>query len=531
MNELKHLRQLVHSSDISRREFIRRAAALGVGASVAGALLAESALADTPRKGGTLKLGMTGGDTSNSVDPMLALDNVPRNVCYATYDTLVELTPESEPAPSLAESWEAKPGAAEWIFNLRKGVEFHNGKTLEANDVVHSITRHLAPDSKSPVKGFLGGIEELKAATSHQVVMKLKGANADLPYIFTDFHVGIIPEGFEDWEHPVGAGGYKLTEFEPGVRVVGERNPNYWKEGRAHVDAYEITVISDTTARVNALRTDQVHVINDVDRKTAGLLDEVAGLSVVTTAGRKHYTNAMNCTQAPFDDNNVRLAVKYAVNRGQVVEQVFRGFGRLGNDHPIPESDPFHHSELPQREYDPNKARWHLKQAGLDSLALTLHTSPEAVGPEALDTALLFKEAIDATGFMTLDVVRAPGDGYWSNVWRKRPFVMSYWTGRPTPDMIFTQGYASTAKWNDTYWRREDFDQLLVQARAELDFQKRKRLYWEMQEMVYNDGGQLIHAFADLLDAHGSELRGFVPDPSWGLSGSRLIERCWLASA
>ena len=108
---------------------------------------------------------------------------------------------------------------------------------------------------------------------------------------------------------------------------------------------------------------------------------------------------------------------------------------------------------------------------------------------------------------------------------------MSYWTGRPTPDMIFTQGYASTAKWNDTYWRREDFDQLLVQARAELDFQKRKRLYWDMQEMVYNDGGQLIHAFADLLDAHGSELRGFVPDSTWGLSGSRLIERCWLASA
>ena len=127
--------------------------------------------------------------------------------------------------------------------------------------------------------------------------------------------------------------------------------------------------------------------------------------------------------------------------------------------------------------------------------------------PEAIDTAALY-QAYAAKAGIAINIKRALGDGYWDDVWMKVPFCMCFWLGRPTADSTFSLQYKSDAAYNDDHWERPDFDKLLLAARAELDFNKRKAMYWEMQTMVNEDAGEVIPVFADFIDGQ-QEGEGF----------------------
>jgi peptide/nickel transport system substrate-binding protein len=145
----------------------------------------------------------------------------------------------------------------------------------------------------------------------------------------------------------------------------------------------------------------------------------------------------------------------------------------MGNDHPIGPSQPFFNTELEQKEYDPDRARFHLSEAGLDSLDVDINLA-DAAFAGAMDAGVLFSESAAAAG-INLNVVREPNDGYWSNVWMQKPFAGTYWGGRPTPDWMFATAYAEGVPWNETYWSNERFNELLLQARSELDQDLRSR--------------------------------------------------------
>ena len=221
-----------HSSDmksnLSRRTFVKGLAAAGVTGAFGAPFKAG---ASTPNKGGTFKIGLSGGSTTDSMDPILALDQVMRNINLATYDTLVELQPDGQLKGSLLENFETGKDAADWILDIRKGVEFHDGKSLDADDVIYSIGRHLGEDSKSPVSSLFSGIDSMKADGKNRVRISLKSPNADFAYYFNEYKVCVSQDGFTDWANPVGCGGYKLSNIELGVSASGERNPNYFKEG------------------------------------------------------------------------------------------------------------------------------------------------------------------------------------------------------------------------------------------------------------------------------------------------------------
>ena len=444
---------------------------------------------------------------------------------FTTFNCLAELTPDREAIPELAESWEAKPGAQEWVFNLRKGVEFHDSKTMDAEDVVYSINRHRGEGSKSGAKGVVSGIKDIKILDSNQIVVSLDSPNADLPYVFTDYHIAIVPKDFSDWANPVGSGPYKMVDYSPGVRMYSERNPNYWKDERAHVDAVEVIVANDAAARSNALRTGEVHAINQVEPKTANRLKEFA--NVQTASSGKFFALCMLMDIDPYSDANVRNALKYGMDREAVAQTVLSGFASLGNDHPVPPSDPFFNSELAQRAYDPDKAKWHLKQAGLSSLSVDLSVA-EAGFAGSVDTGALFKERAKKAN-IDVNLVRESSDGYWSNVWMVKPFCAAWWSGRPTIDLMLSVALKSDAPWNETHFRREDFDKMLVEARALLDNDKRRELYWEMQRIVNEDGGYIIPVFPSVIDGYTDDVQGVVEDHNWGLMGMRLAERAWLA--
>jgi peptide/nickel transport system substrate-binding protein len=227
---------------------------------------------------------------------------------------------------------------------------------------------------------------------------------------------------------------------------------------------------------------------------------------------------------APFTDNNVRMAIKHAIDREEILEKILRGYGSLGNDHPISEKYRYY-ADLPQRSYDPDKARHHLKKAGEDGLQVKLSAS-DAAFSGAVDTAVLIKEQAKQAN-IDVNVVREPSDGYWSNVWMKKPWCMSYWGGKPTEDWMFSIGYAEDANWNSTEWENERFNKLLVEARAELDEARRAEMYAEMQHLLRDEGGQVIPVFADYIDGIRSNVGHDKLASNWDLDGLRLAERWW----
>jgi peptide/nickel transport system substrate-binding protein len=525
------LRQLATKSGMTRRGFMQRALALGATTALA-TTLANQTFASEPKQGGRFRVGLGHGATSDSLDPATFLDLYMQTVNASARNNLTEVAQDGSLIPELAESFDTAD-ATTWQFNLRQGVEFHNGKSMDSQDVVDSLRHHLHEDSKSAAKGLLGGIESVDADGTHGVTVRLKGGDADFPFLMSDYHLLICPsngDGTIDWQSGTGTGGYTLAEHEPGIRTLTKRNPNYWKEGKGHFDEVETLQIADPNARLNALRTNSVDCINNVDPKIVERLKRLPGIHVRSVTGNKQLTLPMRTDTAPFDNNDVRLAVKNIINRQEWFDKIIFGYGEIGNDNPIGPANIYRATtdELPQRVYDPDKAKYHLKQAGMDRLSIQFHAAETAFSG-AVNAGQLLQESARPGG-IDIEVVREPDDGYWSNVWMQKAFSACYWSGRPTENWIFSQIYAADASWNDTFWKHDRFNELLIQARAELDTEKRREMYVEMQRIIHNEGGVCLPLFQADTMAYSEKLH--VPEVignNWELDGHKNAERWWFA--
>jgi peptide/nickel transport system substrate-binding protein len=529
MSKLKELERLFTEGKITRREFIGRVSALGLMAAVSPALLSSKAQAAAPKKGGRVIIGSAGGSTTDSMDPGTLSHTMPQTISQCIRSQLVEINYKGEAVPELAESWEASTDASIWTFKLRKGVEFHNGKTMDADDVVYSFNEHRGPDTKSAAKGIVTPVTDIKADGKNTVVFTLQEGDADFPFIASDYHIPIIPKGTKgkEYEKGVGTGPFILQAWEPGVRFFGKRNPNYFREGRPYFDEVEVMHIADVNARTNALKTGQIHVMNRCEPKTLHLLARAPNVQVLKLEGARHYTIPMLTTTKPYDNNDVRLGLKYAIDREQMIKQILRGYGYVGNDHPIPRNNQYFAKELPQRKYDPEKAKFHLKKAGMLNHEFKLHAA-DAAFPGAVDASVLIQESAAKAG-INIKVVREPDDGYWENVWIKKEWVQCYWSGRATCNWMFTTAYTDDANWNDTLWKHPKFNKLVRAARAELDQKKRREMYVECQKIISDEGATPVPAFALQLSAASKKMGFENPAANWEFDGFRLAERWWFA--
>jgi peptide/nickel transport system substrate-binding protein len=524
-------RRLIRKHKISRRDFIQIAIAAGLSTATADRLFITAALAE-PKRGGLFKAGIAHGSTTDSLDPALWTNNFSASLALGVFGAgLTEIDAGNNVIPNLAESFEPTDGAKRWIFKLRKGLTFHNGKTVTADDVVATYNYHRADASKSAVKSVLDPVQDLKADGSETVIFTLTSGNADFPYITSDYHLPIYPGkggGEIAWEKGEGAGPYVLQSFEPGIRASGKRNANYHKSNAAWFDEVEILTIFDVAARTAALTSGEVHYIDRCDLKTLDLLKQNPEIKITNITGLGHYVAPMNVTVAPFDNVDVRLALKWSINRSEVVKKVLLGYGTAGNDNPIAPIMKFAANPAPVFEHDPEKAKFHLKKAGLSTLKVDLSTS-EAAFAGAVDAAVLMAESAREAG-IEINVVREADDGYWDNVWMKKPWCLSYWGGRPTVDWMMTTAYAADAAWNDTFWKHPKFNELLIQARAETDEAKRGAIYAEMQQILHDEGGVVVLMFSNYVSAHSTSVAH--PDriaANYDLDGFMIFERWWMA--
>jgi len=525
-DQLDQMIARVRKGAMTRREFVGRTTAMGVSAALAGALFTKAAHAEEPKKGGTIRIGMQGGESTNSLDPALAASEVPFQVNMTWGEMLVDVNPDGTIDHRIAEEVSSSSDATEWKFKIRSGVTFHNGAAVTADDVIATLKRHTDEKSQSGALGIVQGISEMKAE-GDMVTLKLSAANADLPYLMADYHLMIQPGGGVD--NPaagIGAGPYVVDVNEPGVRHTFKKNPNYFDSSIGHADEVEILVINDNTARTAALQSGQVHMINRVDPKIVELLKGVPGVQIRAVPGRGHYVFIMHVDKAPFDNNDLRMALKLAINRQEQVDKILGGLGSRGNDFPINSAYPFFDDSIEQREYDAAKAAEFYKKSGHDGSPIILATAPGAF-PGAVDAANLFAASAKAAG-IPLEVKLEPDDGYWSNVWNVAPFCASYWGGRPVQDQMYSTAYLSTAEWNDTKFKNAKFDELLLAARGELDAAKRKGQYSEMAHILRDEGGLILPMFNDFVSGVSETVGGWIDDPNGELMNGRAQVRCWL---
>lgn len=523
---------MAFNPDITPRSGLtrRNALLLGGGAFAASFAGAGPARATGPKRGGHARIGVRGGSVSDTLDPQTFGDVFMRTVGYGIFNTLTGIAGDGTLSPDLAESWEGGEGATVWTFRLRKGVTFHNGKSFTADDAIASIRHHLGEDSKSGMKSQLKGISEIRKDDDHTITFTLASGNADFPFVLTDYRMMMMPavDGKVDWQSGIGTGGYMLENFEPGVRASLKRNPDYWKADAAYFDSADVLRIPDIAARQNALSSGDVDYIDQIDLKTVSLMKRRQGVKVLETKGALHYVYAMNTQADPYTSVDIRQALKYGIDRETMLKKVLQGYGSIGNDHPIAPTHQYLASDIEQTAYDPDKARFHLKKAGMDSLAVDLSVS-DFLYNGAVDGAVLYSESARKGG-IEITVKQEAGDGYFSNIFMKRPFYASYWGARPTEDMILSAAYSASSSWNETRFQHERFNTLLDAARAELDEEKRRQMYREIQIILRDEGGTVVPLFASNVFAVSDKIA--TPDVmsgAWELDGGRSLERWWFA--
>ncbi len=295
---------------MNRRSFIRRAIVAGLSVTTAIALFENMALA-APKKGGMLRVGMADGATNDSWDPAITNTRYMIHMNHVNRNMLTEIKSDNTLGPELAKSWEASSDAVNWTFELQKGVEFHNGKSFGAEDVVATLNYHRNPNTGSAVASLLAAIEDIKADGKNRVMIKLNSGNADLPYVMTDYHLCMLPSDGKGGViiNEVGTGCYQVEKHNPGVSTHLKRNPNNWRENAAHFDEVEFTFINDANARQTALISDDVDIIDEVDLKTVALMKRQPKIVIDGAESASYASLPMRMDIPPFDNIEVRRAL------------------------------------------------------------------------------------------------------------------------------------------------------------------------------------------------------------------------------
>jgi ABC-type dipeptide transport system, periplasmic component len=307
---------------LTRRNFLNTSAA-GAAVALGAGILGGPARAQ-PKRGGTFRCAKGHGSTTDTLNPATWENGYMLALAYGIHGYLTGVGADGSLQPELAESWEATPDAKTWRFKLRQGVTFHSGKALTPEDVVNAIQFHRGEESTSAAKPLLEAITDISTEGGDTVVFTLSAGSADFPFTFTDYHLAICPtkDGAMDWQSGDGCGPYTLVEFQPGVQARFARNENDWNQERGWFNEVELLSIVDLNARTTALISGDVHAIDKLDLKTIGLMERNPNLNIQSVAGNQHYTFAMSCNKDPYTDANVRLALKHAINREELVKSL-----------------------------------------------------------------------------------------------------------------------------------------------------------------------------------------------------------------
>ena len=454
----------------------------------------------------------TSADTLDPAFRTSSTDAIYQGICY---EPLLAADGNLASKPVLAESWEANDTGTQWTFKLREGVTFHDGKPFVAADVVYTYQRLLDPDVASPGAGILPGLDPdgIVALDDRTVRFTLAETNVAFPESTISSHTMIVPEGATNADLAAssnGTGAFKIDSFTPGeLATAFVRHDGYWQSGQPYIDVLEVITIPEPEAQRAALIDGQIDIMSQVGSQ---FLDELEANPDIVLAINPIGSSSVAYCQIdvpPFDNNDLRLAIKYASNREQMNLLVNQGRATLMNDIPIPSMVPFGLEGV--REHNVERAKEHLSRAGYPNgvdLTLTL-----ADMQDWTQWTTVWQQQLAEAG-INLDLNVTPADTYWGDQWLQAPFAMTGWNVRPTVDIALGLWYHSEADWNETHWRREDWDAQLAQARRTLDATERGAIYRGLQQAIVDEGGHFVTHMFGLNGARRSNVTGWSPSPS-----------------
>ena len=522
MSEATNLTTLLRRP-LSRRRLLRNSIAAAGGALVAPGLCA--ARADQPKKGGNLRVAILGGSNADTLDAHSEVTQPDSARVMTLYEGLVRIDPDGKLVNVLAESMESNAAATEWTIRLRKGVEFHNGKTLTADDVAHTFRR--IADPKAPMTGATAlkqlDLDGIKALDDVTLRVPMKAPYAAFPEgISAVYFFGIVPIGY-DPKKPVGTGPFKFESFTPGQQSVFTRFDGYWQPGKPYLD--QITIIDsfgDDTAAFNALQGGQVEVFAYAPLALVNQVGQGGAIKPLVSKPGQWTPFTMRVDQAPFDNPDVRMAFRLLVDRQQMINLSLSGYGQVANDVFSP-WDPCYDSSL-KRGRDLDQAKFLLKKAGQENLSVELVTSDFAAG--VVQAAQVFAQQGKEAG-VTVKVRQVTADVFYGDQYLKWTFAQDYWAYSPYLSQV-AQGSLPTAPFNETHWNNERYNKLYDQAQATVDPAKRCEIVAEMQKLDFEQGGYIIASFNQSVDLMAANVQGFMPAATGIALGNFGFADAWL---
>jgi peptide/nickel transport system substrate-binding protein len=465
----------------------------------------------TPKRGGNFRLGATGGDSKDVFDAQYILSEPDQARLVSAFETLLTFDNDYQlQSDGLAESVTAD-NQMQYTIKLQKGIEFQNGKTLTADDVIYSFQRiaDKANGLTAQAATSTMDIKNLKKVDTYTVQLPMLTPDSTVPQTLASYTFGIVPVGYDRYPSPqIGTGPYKLKSFTPGQESVSERNPNYWRTGQPYFDTVTITDFSDSTAQVNALLGGQIDAMTDVPAAQVSAVKS-QGLGVLISKTGAWIPLCMAVDMPPFDDVRVRQAMRLIVDRQAMIEQILSGYGTLAKDLYSPFDDGYDAS-LPQRTQDIEQAKSLLKAAGKDGMSVDLHTTNGANG--MIGMATVFATQAKEAG-ITVNVKNEPN--FYSDNYLKVAFSGDYWGTRGYLNQV-QQGSLPNSPYNETHWPPKsgdgsNFASLYQQALRATEDSKRIEIEHEMQKLEYDNGGYIIPFFRDLLDGYAANVKGLEP--------------------
>lgn len=500
---------------LGRRQFLRGMAATGAfaglgglaagcGSSPSGPAASASAPAGAkPLRGGNLKVGLTGGSGSDTLDPHKGLTYLDTARAQSLYQPLLQLNTEAQTELVLAEEISPHGSTSEWVIRLRPGITFHDGKPLTADDVIFTINRIISNKLTGSTPLGPVDVKAMKALDQRTVLVPMTSPYGSfLDQLAYWYYLYIVPTGFNPAK-PNGTGPFTYQSFTPGERSVFTRNTRYWKSGLPYIDTLTIIDFSDSVSLQNALVTGVVDGAGALEGAQITELRSTSGVHTVTSPTGAITPFTMRVDQAPFNDVNVRQAMRLLVGRPQLINSALSGNGVAASDVFSPYDPDFDHSL--HRSLDIPQAKFLLKKAGQENLTVQLVTSAVATGTVAMATVL--QQQAKAAG-VTINLNTVDPTTFFGPNYLHWTFSQDFYNYSPYLAQV-AQSMLPTSPFNETHWSLPRYVSLYQQANATASPATRRQIEYEMQMIDFTEGGYIIPAFIDALDAYSTKITGY----------------------
>lgn len=481
--------------------------------------LVQEGIADQPKRGGTLTMAIR--KDIDLLNPLIGTKSTDGRIRELMFEPLLGLDLKGNVHPNLAESWEVSKDGKVYTFKIRKGVKFHNGEEMTAEDVKFSIDYTLNPKNGAYGYSRMALLNRVETAGKYVLKMYLKKAGPGFLSVLTNIQTfSVIPneslrEGFEKIaEFPPGTGPFKFVQWKPRQRLVLERYDDYWGH-KAYIDRLVLRPVRDATVRFTALRAGDVDIVarTPLEWVRQVIKGKVKGIKFVAATHAEFRSVEFNVAAPPFDNRKMRLAVAHAIDKKLLLQAGFFGFGEV-TDQKYPKGHAWYMEGLPSPAQNLDKARALLKEAGYkgEPIEMMVQQSAAREAEAAMMQAQLKKVGMN----IKLNMV---GRGVYQALMRKGEFAFHAGGGSFYPDPSLTYGSdlrcgpdLKKRSNNTSGYCKKSMDALIDKVETEMDPKKRRRLLKQIIDAVVEDMIILYVGFGPQFYTFRDYVKGFTTD-------------------